>query len=215
MKTATNEALSLRLRNVYWIGGGSGAGKSTISKRLADQYGLQRYDTDETIREHGRRTPPAERPFATAFDEMSMDERWLNRSPQTMLETFHFYRGECFERIVDDLLEIPADRRIVVEGFRLLPQLVKPLLHTIEQGVWLIPTPEFRRAAFESRNGLWNIAGKTSDPERALANLLARDGLFSDRLREQTRSAGLPAIEVDTTMTEDALFDQIARQFAL
>ncbi len=210
-----DEELRRRLRHVYWIGGGSGAGKSTISKRLAEQFGLQRYDTDEAIQEHGRRTPPAERPFAAAFAKMDMDERWVNRSPQTMLETFHFYRGECFDRIVEDLLEIPSDRRVVAEGFRLLPNLVKPLLQTIDQSVWLIPTAEFRRAAFESRNGLWTIAGKTSDPERALANLLARDGLFSDRLKDETKSAGLPSIEVDTSMSEDALFDQVVRQFGL
>jgi 2-phosphoglycerate kinase len=211
---AKNEVLSSRLRHIYWIGGGSGAGKSTIAKRMADQYGLRHYSTDEKIRDHGRRTPPEECPFVCAFNKMDMDERWLNRSPETMLETFHFFRGECFNRIVEDILEFPSDR-VVVEGFRLLPDLVKPLLRVIDQSVWLLPTPEFRRAAFESRNTLWNIAGKTSNPERALQNLLVRDRLFTDRLRKETKSAGLPAIEVDTSVTEDALFDRVAKQFGL
>jgi 2-phosphoglycerate kinase len=212
--TTNKEALSARLRHVYWIGGGSGAGKSTIAKRLADQYGLQLYSTDETIREHGRGTPSDERPFATAFDKMDMDERWVSRTPEAMLDTFHFFRGECFDRIVEDLLTYPADRRIVVEGFRVLPDLVKPLLHAIDHGVWLLPTPEFRLAAFQRRNGLWDIAGKTSNPERALQNLLARDALFTDRLREETKRAGLPVIEVGTAISEDALFDQVAGQFS-
>jgi 2-phosphoglycerate kinase len=211
---AKNEVLSSRLRHIYWIGGGSGAGKSTIAKRMADQYGLRHYSTDEKIRDHGRRTPPEECPFVCAFNKMDMDERWLNRSPETMLETFHFFRGECFNRIVEDILEFPSDR-VVVEGFRLLPDLVKPLLRVIDQSVWLLPTPEFRRAAFESRNTLWNIAGKTSNPERALQNLLVRDRLFTDRLRKETKSAGLPAIEVDTSVTEDALFDRVAKPFGL
>jgi 2-phosphoglycerate kinase len=211
---AKNEVLSSRLRHIYWIGGGSSAGKSTIAKRMADQYGLRHYSTDEKIRDHGRRTPPEECPFVCAFNKMDMDERWLNRSPETMLETFHFFRGECFNRIVEDILEFPSDR-VVVEGFRLLPDLVKPLLRVIDQSVWLLPTPEFRRAAFESRNTLWNIAGKTSNPERALQNLLVRDRLFTDRLRKETKSAGLPAIEVDASVTEDALFDQVAKQFGL
>jgi hypothetical protein len=50
-----------------------------------------------------RRTPE-ERPSVCAFN-MDMDERWFNRSPETMLETFHFFRGECFDRIVEGLLE--------------------------------------------------------------------------------------------------------------
>ncbi len=210
-----NEALRSKLRHVCWIGGGSGAGKSTISRRLADKYNLRHYFTDETIRDHGSRMPLEECPFVTAFGKMDMDERWLNRSPETMLETFHFFRGECFDRIVENLLEFPSDRRVVVEGFRLLPNLVKPLLHVIDQGVWLLPTPEFRLAAFKSRNTLWNIAGKASNPERALQNLLVRDGLFTDRVKKETESAGLLAIEVDTSVTEDALFERIARQFGL
>jgi hypothetical protein len=130
-----------------------------------------------------------------------------------MLDTFHFFRGECFDRIIEDLLDFTPDCRVVAEGFRLLPDLVKPLLHVTDQSVWLLPTTEFRLAAFERRGTLWNIAGKTSNPERALQNLLVRDGLFTDRLRNQTKRARLPAIEVDTSVTEAALVGQVAKQF--
>jgi hypothetical protein len=212
----SNKSLKSRLRHVYWIGGGSGAGKSTIAKRLASKCNLRLYSTDETIREHGLRTPPEERPLSCAFSEMDMDERWVNRSPEIMLNTFHFFQGECFDRIVEDLLEFPSDCHIVVEGFRLLPDRVKPLLDVAsKQGVWLLPTPELRRAAFESRGELWTIARKTSNPEHGLGNLLVRDGLFTERLREETRRAGLPAIEVDPSVTEDLLVDRVAKQFCL
>jgi adenylate kinase family enzyme len=50
----SNKSLKSRLRRVYWIGGGSGAGKSTIAKRLASKYNLRLYSTDETMREHQR-----------------------------------------------------------------------------------------------------------------------------------------------------------------
>lgn len=59
------------------------------------------------------------------------------------------------------------------------------------------------------------IAGKTSNPERALQNLLVRDGLFTDRLRKETERARLPAIEVDNSLTADALLDRVAKQFGL
>jgi hypothetical protein len=144
-----------------------------------------------------------------------MDERWVDRSPQTMLETFHWFRGEGFGLIVEDLLGFPADQRVVAEGFRLLPQLVKPLLHDSRHGVWLIPTPEFRLAAFASRGSLWRIAGKTSDPERALRNLLERDRLFTGSLRDTVETAGLAAIEVDGLMSEGILESRVAMQFGL
>jgi adenylylsulfate kinase-like enzyme len=41
--TGPAPALRARLRHVCWIGGGSGAGKSTVARRIADRLGLQVY----------------------------------------------------------------------------------------------------------------------------------------------------------------------------
>jgi hypothetical protein len=92
---------------------------------------------------------------------------------------------------------------------------VKPLLAVPPHAVWLQPTPGFRLAAFESRGSLWQIAGKTGDPERALRNLLERDRMFTERLKEETERLDLPAIEVDTTMTEDDLDERVTAAFGL
>jgi 2-phosphoglycerate kinase len=201
--------------HVYWIGGGSGAGKSTIARRLADRHGLWLYSTDDVMADHGRRMTPSDAPFLSEFVAMDMDERWMKRSPETMLETFHWFRGEGFGLIVEDLLQLPREANVIVEGFRLLPGLVMPHLTGADHAVWLLPTPEFRWAAFESRGSSRRIAGKTSDPDRALRNLLERDRLFTERLREQTRRLGLRAISVDTAMTHDELAGQVAEAFGL
>jgi hypothetical protein len=208
-------SLRSRLRHVYWLGGGSGAGKSTIAHRLAAKHGLRLYSTDEAMADHGRRYRPEDSPFLTEFKKMSMDERWVDRSPQTMFETFHWFRGEGFTLVVEDLLKLPPDQCVIAEGFRLLPQLVKPLLRHPSQGVWLIPTPEFRLAAFESRGTLWRIAEKTGNPERALSNLLERDRLFTAYVRDMAEQAGLSVIIVDCPMAEGVLENHVATQFGL
>lgn len=199
-----------RLRHVYWIGGGSGAGKSTIARRLAARYGLQMYATDDVMADHARRSTPADSPFLSEFTGMDMDGRWVSRSPEEMLETFHWFRGEGFGLIVDDLLRLQAPPAVIAEGFRLLPDLVWPLLAVPSRAVWLIPTPAFRRAAFESRGSLWEIARKTSDPDRALRNLLDRDRMFTRRLCGEAKRLGLRLIEVGTTISEDELAEQVA-----
>jgi hypothetical protein len=208
--------LRARLRHVYWIGGGSGGGKSTIARRLAGRHGWRLYATDDVMRDHAGRTTPQEAPFLHRFIAMDMDERWVNRSPETMLETFHWFRGEGFGLIVEDLLRLPQEPCVVVEGFRLLPRLVRPLLTTPEQAVWLLPTPEFRQAAIRSRavpgeGFVW----ETSDPARAGRNLAERDRMFTGRLQEETERLRLRAIRVDTTMTEDDLAEQVAAAFGL
>ena len=84
-----------RLRHVYWIGGGSGAGKSVIARRVAGRHGLGVYATDDVMADHGRRWAPADGPFLSEFVAMDMDERWVNRSPETMLETFHWFAARA------------------------------------------------------------------------------------------------------------------------
>lgn len=197
------DAPRTRLQHVRWIGGGTGAGKSTIARRLARAHGLRVYDSDRVIGEHARRSNSLKHPLVHRFMAMDMDERWVKRSPAVMLETFHGFQGEGFEFIVEDLLALPNDAPILAEGFRLLPRFVAPLLTSPHQAVWLIPTPEFRRVAFESRGFTWDIPGKTSDPERALANLLERDGLFTAAVAKEAAALQLPVITVDLDLGLD------------
>jgi 2-phosphoglycerate kinase len=210
-------AMSNGLRDVYWIGGGSGAGKSAIARRIASRRGLRHYATDDVMPDHARRSTPEGSPFLARFAGMDMDERWLNRSPQAMLDSFHWFRGEGFGLIVEDLLRLTAERGpgVVAEGFRLLPRLVRPLLAEPDHAVWLLPTPGFRRSAFERRGSLWDIAGKTSDPPTALRNLLERDRMFTERLGEEARGLGLRVVEVDAMITEDDLADRVTDAFGL
>ncbi len=214
-ETADATALRARLQHVNWIGGGSGAGKSTIARRIAAQHGLHVYSTDEVMPDHARRSTPEEAPYLSMFKTMDMDQRWVNRSPQTMLETFHWFRGEGFGLIVEDLLRLPADTGVIAEGFRLLPHLVKPLLAQSGHAVWLLPTPAFRRAAFNSRGTEWDIARKASDPQLAQRNLLERDRMFTNRLFKETTRLEPPVIEINTAMNEGELSRQVTQAFGL
>ncbi|MDQ3745962.1 MAG: hypothetical protein M3444_16430 [Acidobacteriota bacterium] len=215
-ETADGAALRERLRHVYWIGGGSAAGKSTVARRTAAQHGLRLYATDDVMAEHARRSTLEDSPLLHTFMDMDMDERWVNRPPDAMLETFHWFRGEGFRLIVEDLLRLPREPGVIVEGFRLLPRLVKPLLPVPAHAAWLLPTPAFRQAVVESRGGSASgFLARTADPERALRNLLERDRMFTDILREETARLGLPAIEVDATTTEDDLARRVTEAFGL
>jgi hypothetical protein len=67
--------------------------------------------------------------------------------------------------------------------------------------------------AFQRRGSLWDIAGRTSDPEAALRNLLRRDELFTERLGSQVRELGLRCVDVDVTLSEDDLLSQLDAAF--
>lgn len=59
------------------------------------------------------------------------------------------------------------------------------------------------------------IPAETTDPDRALGNLLERDRMFTDILRQETARLGLPAIEVHTTMAEDDVAKRVTEVFGL
>jgi hypothetical protein len=210
----THPELQAALHRVRFLGGGSGAGKSTVARRLAANHGLRLYHT-EPLSKYADRTNAADAPLLHAFLAMDMDERWLNRSPQVMLRTFHGFQGEQFSLLLDDLLRLPREPPVLAEGFTLLPRLVAPLLSGPGQAVWLIPTPEFRRAAFDARGSTWDIARKTSDPDRALGNLLERDRLFTDALLGEATALHLAIIRVDLGLSVDELAGRVAEVLGL
>lgn len=198
-----------------WLGGGTGAGKSTVAARIAEGYGFRLYETDATIRPHLERSTPASHPLVHAFAAMTMDERWVDRSPAEMLATFHGFQGEGFEQIVEDLLQLPAGEPVLVEGFRLLPRLVAPLLASRTSAVWLIPSADFRRAALRERGTTATMLSTTSDPSRAFENLLERDRLFTQLIADEAAALELRTVEVDFGMTLDDVTAEVRAALAL
>lgn len=202
------------LRDVRWIGGGSGAGKSTVAELLGRRFGLRVMSTDLSLRRHAAAAAGA--PRVDGFVAMSMDERWVEREPAAMLDTFPWFAGDGFDRLLDDVESMPGGGTVLVEGFRLLPRLVAPLLEAGGGAVWLLPTPERRAAAFEGRDAegraFWL---RTPDPARALANVLERDRLFTERLRRDVRALRLVALDVDGGEPAEAVADRVERLLGL
>lgn len=168
------------------------------------------YSTDDTMLEHARRTDGVSAPGLHRFLSQTIDERWLGRSPREMADEFHWFRGEAFDCVVEDLERLRASGvPVIAEGFRLLPRLVAPLLESPTHAVWLLPTSEFRQRALAARGSTWTIAGRTGDPQRALANLLARDALFTDHLRYEVTRLGLRSVEIDGSIGTGEIADRV------
>ena len=203
------------LDHVRWVGGGSGAGKTTVTRLLAERVDARLYSADATIGVHSERLEPADAPLLESFRRMDMDQRWVRRDPVTMYRTFPWYHGEGFDLVLDDLRRLPDDRLVLAEGFRLLPQLVRPQLSAPRHAVWLLPTPGFRQAAFARRCGADAFWLRTSDPDQALANLLERDQIFTDELAGEAARTGLRTVHVDGTRTIEDIAGQLAVRLGL
>jgi hypothetical protein len=199
------------LDHVLWIGGGTGGGKSSIAIRLAGKHRLERYNYDwHDSRGHSNRTRADRHPKRAAFLAMSMDERWVTRSPaqMTVMEVIEF--RERFEMVLEDLASLSADR-VVADGFGLLPELVGPLLADLRQAIFLLPTPAFREWSLAQRG--WVTIESTSDPDRARANKLARDALLTEHVRRTAAARELTIIDVDGSRSLADITADVERHF--
>jgi hypothetical protein len=160
-----------------WIGGGTGAGKSTTARELAVRHGLRRLAIDS---------------FWYAYDarwgqpRKSPDEQWLETPPGVQATEFEETSRRMMGYALDDLAVLP-EAPTVVEGPQILPDLVPPG----DQAVFLDPTPEFQRAVLLPR------PMPSSDPARALEARLVKDRLYADRVAALAREHGFPVLEMD------------------
>jgi hypothetical protein len=60
--------------------------------------------------------------------------------PELMYRMFPWFEGEGFDLPIEDLGSLPRTIITLVEGFRLLPALVRPYVSEPDHAVWLIPT---------------------------------------------------------------------------
>jgi len=206
-------ALAARLRHVLWIGGGTGAGKTSITTALADGRSLQTYHYDfHDSRDHSERIDPDRHPAMHAFASMSMDERWVLRPPDEMAREAVNSSRERMEMAIEDLLARPPGVPILAEGPWFFPEFVAPLLSDTRQAIWLVPTEAFRERALRDRD--WVTIEGTNDGDRARANRLARDAVLTDHVRQSAKGLGLRAIEIDGTRSLAEVTAAVAEHFA-
>jgi 2-phosphoglycerate kinase len=207
-KTDLRQALA----HVRWIGGAPDAGKTTVARRLAERLGWQLYLQDQFWREHGERATPERYPHYAAFVAMTMDERWVLRSPEEMAAGVVVNSAELFDMAVEDLLALPPEPPILAEGPWFFPGYVAPLLHSPYQAIWLVPTEDFKRGS-AARRDKPAIRHDTSDPARATRNWFARDMLLADHAEAEARLLGLTVWRVDGSKSIEQMEASVEEHF--
>ncbi len=201
------------LAHVVWIGGSPCAGKTSVAQQLADHHGLQVYHFDRHEADHIARSSAAHHPELHAFLAMTIDERWVLRSPAEMARNVIRSWTERFGLMIEDLRALPSALPIIVEGPGLFPELVAPLLVSQHQAIWLVPTSAFC-ATMRRRRGS-AMPAQTSDPERAWRNLIDRDVLLAGYVRQRAEERGLAVIEVDGHRPLEALTAAVTEQVGM
>ena len=170
---------------MLWIGGGQGAGKSTLSWHLSRAHDLPLHRVDLWAYDHRARLPAGG----------SLDQE-LARGAESAAAAFESHSRLRLALILDDVMErdlgqVPA----IVEGPQLMPGFAAPL--PPGWGVWLLPDPARTRAVRAARRANEAALGGRGPAGGDRARLIAdRDAILTSRLREGAALAGRPVIEV-------------------
>jgi len=169
------------LRQVLWIGGPPGAGKSSVATRIARRYGLRWYNADTRTWQHRDRALRTGNAAARRWEAMTPQERWVGSTPREMLRmSLHRERGPM---VIDDLRALPDSPLVVAEGSTLPAHALSSGIAERSRAVWLLPTREFQRATLTDRD---MAPGPT-----ALYLLLG------ETIEQEAREHGVPTLTVD------------------
>lgn len=205
--------LAAVLAHVLWIGGGTDAGKTTVADRLAEQYRLPVYHHDPHEHVHYAQVDASRFPHTAAFAAMTMDERWVLRTPEAMAAATLATAKEHLAWTIEDLLALHTTPRVLVEGAWYFPELVAPLLSSPRRAIWLVPTEAFKWASAARRNKP-SVRAHVSDPERATRNWFGRDMLLAAHARREAERRGLTVIDIDGQRSVEELTAVVAAHFA-
>ena len=202
-----------KLGHVLWIGGSTCSGKSELARRIARRPGYALYRVDEREPKTLDHVDGRHYPSFARWAEMSLDERWVRSSVDELVADTLALCGDLFEMVVTDLAADPTPT--IVEGFQLLPELVAPVIPTSRHAVFLVATPEFRRATHYARAHAWTMPVRTSDPERSQRNRLERDDRVGEHVARAASERDLKTIVVDGSRALDDVATQVEAHLEL
>ena len=201
------------LANLYLIGGSPCSGKTTITDRIVETYGLAVYRCDLAYFEHAKELTAAQ-PVFTRLVNATSEEIWMRPVPQQIDEELEIYREE-FPFIIRDLEKLAASGPVIAEGAALLPSLVATLGIASHRAIWIVPTEEFQRHHYGQRDWRHDVVKDCSDPDQAWENWMARDAGFARQVTREAHKHGFALITVDGSASIETNLSIVERHFEL
>jgi 2-phosphoglycerate kinase len=199
---------------IYWLGGSTCAGKTTISNAISAKYGFTVYHCDDYLGKHIEKSNEQEHPNLNKITEVSWNDI-LNMSVEEYLNWITGLFSEEFGMILEDLEQLPDDKPILVEGINLLPKLIKDEVVNIDHAVWLVAEDAFYKKHQMERKELFERIKECSNQEQALQNYMNDDFAFGKYILNDAEKFDLKVIEIVNESDIKKNIELISRYFKL
>ncbi len=200
----SNSVLETYLSNVFWIGGGSCGGKTTVTDMLAEKHGFVPYHAEEHVfSEHCDLANETDHPAMSR--KATLEEVCLTWSVETHAQWLQATFDEQLEMVVLDVVRLSESRQVVAD-MSCSPGLLKRIA-VGGQHLCLYADEPTVRASFFARDDRKRVAdaiGALSRPDEVSEKVLQVVLLMASRTRAQAEEAGLVCIDrADTKNAED------------
>jgi hypothetical protein len=201
------------LPHVYWLGGSTCAGKTSVARLLAAAHGLALYSCDDRFEEHRRRADPERHARFCRVADLAPEELFSEPPQIQATDLLDFYADEL-EMVFEDLAAFPGP--VLAEGAGLLPERIAGVLAAPHRAVWLIAAADFRRRAYPGRGSfVAEMLARYDDPERTFARWIERDTLVAAAIERAAQERGLQVLTVDGSRSIEETAAEVARRLGL
>lgn len=214
---ATNEGLleSARevlwgRRNLRWLIGGSGSGKTTVSRAVASRTGVPIYDMDEAF--FGRyQIDPARHPATTAWFSAANPLGWMLSLPWATFDAlYRAANAETLDLLVEDLANRP-DEPLLIDGGITHPSV---LVRAVPAGRVICLEREEAARAREWETAAGRAEMKASvlalpDGENMWRRFMAYDRRLTETIGRESREWGIRMLAWDASTSPADLAELI------
>jgi 2-phosphoglycerate kinase len=190
-------------RKLFFIGGASHTGKSTLARSLADHFNWNYCATDKLARHPGRPWQPQ----FTDIPKHVVEHYHLLSVTELIEDVVNHYRQNVWPQIEDivttQAIDRPAQGKII-EGLALLPELVNTLKLDNIASIWLTASNEFLRQRIYLSS---QYARKSTDEQMLIDKFWERNCLLNDQIIAAISILNLSSLAIEEVSTQDELIE--------
>ena len=183
-------------KRVFFVGGGTCAGKTTLARSLSRACGAQLFSADDHLGRYARLAELAGSAVAGHATETDFERFWMRDPVVQFREMLQFYR-DIFPFVAADLADAarsagPALRgpAVVAEGIAFLPELLAAARVPAGGCLFLTAGARVHAERYARRDWIHLMLEGCSDRARAFELWMARDELFAAHVRAACARVG-------------------------
>ena len=209
-----NNIVRQRLSRVYVISGSACAGKTTVSRMLAEKHGFARYDMDAMYERHRAMADPKHQPMMCRHME-DFHAQWTKPAwehAQLLMGMI----AEQSEMVVLDLMEAARERPVVADVIY-APIYSRSILSERQFVFLTADKSELRRTYFHrpEKQSFYEFVQRQPLAQTYFENIFAGLELTHDLELQEARRSGLPILERTAGDTPETMLARVEHLFGL